>query len=121
MRASEKVFEYLLRPLGADHHIFADRYYTTKILIEYLISNNFYYTGTLQANRKGFPEDIKQSKLAHMQHKFWRSETFGILLVMWKDKKAKKPVIMVSTHGEQGISMVEMKEKKKNKLLQSRQ
>ena len=110
--ASEKVFEYLLRPLGAGHHIFADRYYTTKILIEYLTSNNFYYTGTLQANRKGFPVDIKQSKLAHMQHKFWRSETSGILLVMWKDK-AKKPVIMVSTHGEQGISMVEMKKTKK--------
>ena len=25
---SEKIFEYLMRPLGTGHHIFADRYYT---------------------------------------------------------------------------------------------
>ena len=31
---SEKIFEYLLRPLGSGHHIFADRYYTTHALLQ---------------------------------------------------------------------------------------
>ena len=31
---SEKVFEYLLSPLGTGHHVFADRYYTTYKLLE---------------------------------------------------------------------------------------
>ena len=34
-----------------------------------------------------------------MDSKFWRSDMSGMLLVMWKDKKAKKLVIIVSTHG----------------------
>ena len=56
---SEKVFEYLLRPIGSGHHVYADRYYTTHSLIEYLTSKRTYYTGTLMANHKYFPEAIK--------------------------------------------------------------
>ena len=36
-----------------------------------------------------------------MEFKFYRSRE-GILLCMWKDKKAKKPVIVVSTHSVKG-------------------
>ena len=52
---SEKIFEYLLRPLGKWHHVFAVRFYTTHSLVSYLSSNSFYYTGTLNSNRKNFP------------------------------------------------------------------
>ena len=34
---SEKVFHFLMQPLGIGHHIFADRYYTTRALIDYLV------------------------------------------------------------------------------------
>lgn len=44
---SEKIFEYLLRPLGSGHHVFADRYYTTHNLILYLTEHDMYYTGTV--------------------------------------------------------------------------
>ena len=33
---SEKVFEYLLSPLGTGHQVFADRYYTTYKLLAYM-------------------------------------------------------------------------------------
>ena len=35
---AEKIFHSLLKPLGTGHHLFADRYYTTHKLIEYLIA-----------------------------------------------------------------------------------
>ena len=96
---SEKVFEYLLRPLGPGHHVFADRYYTTYSLITYLSAKNTYYTGTLQSNRKNFPDEIKTAKIAHLECKFYRSEkNMGPMVCLWKDKKARKPVIIVSTH-----------------------
>ena len=56
---SEKIFEYLLRPLGSGHHVFADRYYTTHRLISYLSAKIIYYTGTLMSNGKNFPIEIK--------------------------------------------------------------
>ena len=57
-----RVFSKLLEPLNAKHHIYADRYYTSTPLLEYLQSKNFNYTGTININRKGFPVDIKSNK-----------------------------------------------------------
>ena len=102
---SEKVFEYLLRPIGSGHHVYADRYYTTHSLIEYLTSKRTYYNGTLMANRKYFPEAIKNPKIKRMESIFYRSRE-GILACMWKDKKARKPVIAVSTYSIKGEAQV---------------
>jgi hypothetical protein len=85
---SEKIFHFLMQPLGKGHRIFADRYYTTHNLIEYLSSRKTYYTGTLMTNRVGFPKEMATFKqLKHKQSKFYRSDK-GILLCSWKDKKA---------------------------------
>ena len=46
-----KVFNYLLKSLSTGHHIYADRYYTTRKLIAHLISCKIYYTGTVNTNR----------------------------------------------------------------------
>ena len=102
---SEKIFEYLLRSLGSGHHVFADRYYTTHSLISYLSAKRIYCTSTLMKNRKNFPIEIKNPKIKHMESKFYCS-TEGILLCMWKDKKTKKPVIVVSTHSVKGESEI---------------
>ena len=98
---SEKVFEYLLRPLGPGHHIFADRYYTTYDLILYLFSKKTYYTRTLMTNSKKFPVQIKNSKTKHLESCYYWSER-GILLYEWKDKKVRKPVVIISTHETKG-------------------
>jgi len=57
------------------------------------------------SNRKNFPDEIKTMKLKHMETKCYRSSD-GILLCLWKDKKARKPVIAVSTYEVKGNSDV---------------
>ena len=71
---------------------------TQHSLISYLTSKSFHYTGTLQTNHKNFPDNIKLQKGRRMKHlqRNYRSES-GILLVKWQDKKAKKPVVAIST------------------------
>ena len=59
-------------------------------------------------NRKNFPDEIKSMKLKHMDTKCYRSSD-GILLCAWKDKKACKPVIAVSTYAVKGNSDVSNK------------
>ena len=103
---SEKIFHFLMQPLGTGHHIFADRYYTTHNLIEYLTTRKTYYTGTLMTNRKGFPKEMDTfKKLGHKESVYYRS-TNGILLCAWKDKKARKPVVIVSTYAVKSESDV---------------
>ena len=53
------------------------------------------------ANCKNFPNEIKSIKMWHIELKFYRSSD-GILCCVWKDKKARKPVITVSTYGVKG-------------------
>ena len=50
-----KVFTTLMKPLSKGHHVFADRYYTTYNLLQHLLKEHHYYTGTVQVNRKFFP------------------------------------------------------------------
>ena len=65
----EKVFDHLMQPLGTGHHIFADRYYTTHKLLQFLSSRKQYYTGTLNLNRKNFPLQIRGLTLDHRESK----------------------------------------------------
>ena len=104
---SENFFEYLLRPLGEGHHVFADRYYTTYNLLMYLNEQKFYYTGTLMGNRKNFPAELKES-MKHLESKYFRDDS-GVLACAWQDKKAKKPVLIVSTKFTKGDTMVRNK------------
>lgn len=104
---SEKVFEYLLRPVGEGHHVFADRYYTTHNLITYLSEKKLFYTGTLMGNRKNFPPQLKQP-IKHLESKYFRDDN-GILACAWKDKKARKPVLIVSTRYTKGDIEVQNK------------
>ena len=46
----EKIFDYLLSPLCSGHHVFADRFYTTYSLLQYLTDKKYFYTGTIQCN-----------------------------------------------------------------------
>ena len=84
---SEKIFVYLLRPLGSSHHAFADKYYTTHSLIyqqrEIIIQVLWCQTVKISLMK------LKKTKVKHMESKFYRSRE-EILLCMWKDKKSKK-------------------------------
>ena len=97
------IFRTLMAPLQhSGHHIFADRYYNSAPVIEHLSSQRFYYTGTLNVNRRDFPPELKTMRLEHMEQRYFYHEERDILCVTWKDKKAKKPCIVVSTNSQVG-------------------
>ena len=98
-----KVFSTLMKPLERGHHIYADRFYTTRNLIDYLLQNQTNYTGTLQQNRRNFPPQLKGIKLERQESRFFLSEDEHILAVGWRDKKAKKVCIAVSTKAESSV------------------
>ncbi|CAG5132315.1 unnamed protein product, partial [Candidula unifasciata] len=97
---SIQVFDTLLRPLGTGYHIFADRYDTTRVLVDHLLKQKQYYTGTVQRGRVGFPQ--WNDKLQHMASEYFSNSARSMLAVSWKDKKAKKPVLLVSTNASAG-------------------
>ena len=92
-----RIFDTLLKDLGTGYHIYADRWYTTRALVDHLTAKNLYYTGTLQTNRK-LPPELKTRKLQHMDSKFYKTTDKKLLCLSFKDKKAKKPVHMVSNN-----------------------
>ena len=49
---SEKIFEHILSPRGSGHYVFEDRFYTTYSFFQYLTDKKYFYTGTIQSNRK---------------------------------------------------------------------
>uniref|UniRef100_A0A2C9LMC3 Uncharacterized protein n=1 Tax=Biomphalaria glabrata TaxID=6526 RepID=A0A2C9LMC3_BIOGL len=95
-----QIFCTLLKYLGKGYHIFADRYYTTRNLVDFLTNEKFLYTGTIQSNRLGFPPQVKNANIKHMESKYWMTQNKQKLVVLWKDKYIKKPVIMVSTSAQ---------------------
>ena len=112
-----KVFQTLLQNVGSGHHIYADRYYTTRKLVDYLLSRQTYYTRTLNLNRVGFPQELKTAKLEHLESRTYRNEDKTIQVTAWRDKKAKKPVVIVSTNADS--SYVRRKNKIKPKGVDS--
>lgn len=112
LEQSERIFQYLLQPLGKGHHVFADRYYTTYNLIEYMTQKKMLYTGTLMLNRKGFSPELKLP-IQHLESKYFRSDR-GMLACMWKDKKTRNPVVLVSTASSKGD--VEVRNTRRNQL-----
>ena len=65
------VFSTLLKNVGKCHHLFADRLYITRVMLEVLLKEKYYFKGTLYINRKGFPQEIKRLILDHTESKFW--------------------------------------------------
>ncbi|KAK3786613.1 hypothetical protein RRG08_027571 [Elysia crispata] len=70
-----KVFQTLLAPLSRGHHVFADRYYKTRNLVDYLLRRHFYYNGTIQSNRRLFPPELNSLKMNHKEKKYFMNES----------------------------------------------
>lgn len=62
-----------------------------------MTDKEFEYTAKIHCKQieKNFPKEIKSSKITFQDVKFFIHEK-GYICVMWKYKKAKKPVIVVS-------------------------
>ncbi|KAK3788131.1 hypothetical protein RRG08_009677 [Elysia crispata] len=56
--------------------------------------------GTLNLNRRNFPPQLKQQRLAHLESRYYMSSDDKTLCVAYKGKKAKKEVVLVSTDAD---------------------
>ena len=73
--------------------LYADNFYVSVKLGEYLLQNGTYLCGTLRSNRKGNPKDVCSKKLKKGEM-YALENSKGVRVYKWVDKK---PVIMLST------------------------
>ena len=92
-----KVFKTLCEPLEKGHHIYADRFYTSVPLLQFLQTQSLDYTGTVDVRRKDFPRQLKTLKLSKKESKWFATADGEFMLVAFRDKKAKKFVAVVTT------------------------
>lgn len=94
-----KIFDKLLEGITGHHHLFADRYYSSLPLVQFLRQKNHHYTGTLNSNRRGFPPEMKDKKISVNEPKWFINDEEQVMCVSWRDKKSKKPCQLVTTCG----------------------
>ena len=74
------------------HHIYFDNFFTFPFLVEKLLEDGIYCTGTLRSNRRGVPAElIRNIKMNRGDAKFLAIDSMSI--VKWMDRK---PVLMMS-------------------------
>ena len=54
-----KVFDTLLPVIGTGYHVFFDRLYMTRYVINWMTDHQLYLTGTVNVNRVGFPSCLR--------------------------------------------------------------
>lgn len=79
---------------GSGYHLFTDRFYTSPHLAMALHEWNIHITGTVQTNRKNFPEQLKNPKLCQYEVKAFQKRG-KIMALSFFDKRV---VSMISTY-----------------------
>ncbi|UYV73243.1 hypothetical protein LAZ67_10002324 [Cordylochernes scorpioides] len=82
--------------LNKGHHIVVDNFFTSIDLARDLAKNGTYLTGTVRANRKGFPAAIKTANYSSNNIIYLRNQE--ILAIGYKEKPSKPPVRFLSTY-----------------------
>ena len=80
-----KVVMAVAKPyLNLGHHVYFDNLFTLVDLLEDLHKTNTYATGTVRANRKGYPAEIKKKALKVGQ--FIERQKGNVVMTKWHDK-----------------------------------
>jgi hypothetical protein len=66
------------------HHLIVDNYYTSVPLVERFLARGTYVTGTVQGNRRGLPDEVKQGP--HQKDSLVQCSKGGILATYWHDR-----------------------------------
>jgi hypothetical protein len=91
---TEKVVKYLLHDyLNLGHSVYFDNFYSSVPLVQELLENSTYATGTLRAGRKGNPVEVTGKKLQKGEA-VSRYTRDAICVVKWHDKR---DVLMISS------------------------
>lgn len=79
--------------------IFADNYYCSAVLAEFLLNKKTYLCGTIRANRKYLCKEVMQAKLKKKEMKC-QENIHGVKLYNWKDKRNVHMISTVPEHGD---------------------
>ena len=86
----------------------------TKALVDFMLAREQFFTGTVQSNRVGFPVQVKEGlNLEHNESKYFATADNQIIYCAWQDKKAKKPVLIVSSKTSVGDTLSTRKNRPK--------
>ncbi|XP_067947266.1 piggyBac transposable element-derived protein 4-like [Watersipora subatra] len=89
-----KVCETLMSGLfERNHHLVVDNYYTSVPLCEEMLKKGVYVIGTVQANREGLPQAMKQK--LKQKGDIIACRKVGMLAINWMDRKQ---VRLLTTH-----------------------
>ena len=104
--------------LNQGYQLFTDNYYTSYVLATSLINNGTELVGTVRANRRGFPDRLKNTKILERygssgDMRYERAD--DIVFVQWLDKR----VVTVLSTMHSATDFVEKTRKRKvNGVLQ---
>ena len=100
------VLQLALPYLGKGHHIFDDRFYSSLRLIQTLAVQHTHSTGTVVKNRVDLPDPIcVQFSLPGDEMMQFRCRR--LMVIAWRAKGKKQPVIMVSLACSAGMTEVQ--------------
>ncbi|XP_021941602.1 piggyBac transposable element-derived protein 4-like [Zootermopsis nevadensis] len=89
-----KIVVKLLEPLlGREHTVWMDNFYNSPDLARFMKSKKTDCVGTLRANRKNVPPEVKNKKLNKGEH--YGQHSGDVAVLAWQDKKR---VTMLSTY-----------------------
>ncbi|XP_054274637.1 piggyBac transposable element-derived protein 4-like [Macrosteles quadrilineatus] len=89
--------------LDKGHHLYTDNFYTKIPLAERLLERITFITGTINKKSKFLSKTVKKTKLGERETVYFRKGR--LLLVGYRQKTTRKPVLVISTgyHAEDGI------------------
>ena len=91
--------------LGKGYTVFADNYYNSVKLTNFMSKKQTYICGTLRSDRKGNPKEVVSKKLKKGEVEWKRRET--VVVSKWKDKR---DVLTISNKHK--LELVPVKNKK---------
>lgn len=94
---AQKMIIYLMSELlGEGRTVYADNFYNTVPLAEFLIDKQTYICGTLRSDRVDNPKDVVKKNVKKGEV-FGLENEKGVKVMKWKDKR---PVLMITTRAE---------------------
>ena len=83
--------------LEHNHHLYADRYYSSVPLTQTLASHNTSFTGTIMKNRIDLPDEIRDTSFSLKQGEHLSFRCGQLMVTAWRAKGKQKSLVMVSS------------------------
>lgn len=94
------IYRLTKRLNGLGYHGYTNNYFTSVAGYVERSSNGVYMCGTIKANARGLPPEMKQNNICKDAGEFktWQKGSTNLVAAVWRGKKTRKPVCMISTN-----------------------